>query len=67
MRWLHRLVALTFIQNSEKKDTVNHVDHNTLNNNVENLEWATHKEQSIHRRKPTKKKQEKILKGFVNG
>ena len=25
-------------------------DHNRLNNNVDNLEWATHKEQNDHKR-----------------
>lgn len=51
---IHRLVALTFIPNPENKYTVNHKDHNKLNNNVNNLEWSTMTEQNIHRRKPTK-------------
>jgi hypothetical protein len=38
----HRVLALTFLENPENKKTVNHIDHNTINN-VYNLEWATHK------------------------
>jgi hypothetical protein len=46
---LHRLVALTFLENSEKKETVNHIDGNKLNNSVDNLEFSTNQEQQIHK------------------
>jgi hypothetical protein len=46
---VHRLVAIAFIENSEKKLEVNHKDKNKLNNCVSNLEWNTRTENNIHR------------------
>lgn len=57
---IHRLVALSFIPNPENKYTVNHKDHNKVNNNLSNLEWATTTEQNKHKRKPKKEVQELI-------
>jgi hypothetical protein len=57
---IHRLVALHFLQNPLKKETVNHKDHNRLNNKIENLEWATITEQNNHKRKCKKEVQELV-------
>lgn len=43
---VHRLVALAFLINPSCHPTVNHIDHVRGNNNVENLEWASHKDQA---------------------
>lgn len=38
---VHRLVALTFIDNPCDLPTVNHIDGNKINNDAENLEWLS--------------------------
>lgn len=47
-KYVHRLVATCFIPNDNNYETVNHIDYNVKNNNVNNLEWCSQKQNVFH-------------------
>lgn len=47
-KYIHRLLAQTFILNPANKDFVNHINGIKNDNSLENLEWVTHSENMLH-------------------
>lgn len=51
MKYLHRLMAENFIDNTNNLPEVNHKDGNKLNNTLDNLEWCTKSYNKKHSRR----------------
>ena len=62
--FLHRIIAIAFIDNPGKKPQVNHIDENKLNNDLSNLEWCTERENAIHGTR-TKRVAEKLSQKVI--
>jgi len=45
---IHKLVALSFLDNPKNYNEINHIDHDKKNNRVNNLEWITRSENIKH-------------------
>lgn len=50
---IHRIVAQTFIKNPKKLETVDHINNNSTDNRVENLQWLSREDNT---RKSTSKR-----------
>ena len=48
MRYVHRLVAESFVENPNSSWEVNHKDGNKQNNKASNLEWVSRRENILH-------------------
>lgn len=68
---IHRLVAKAFIPNINNLKEINHIDSNPLNNNINNLEWISHRNNIIHSCKYGKRKtsydEKNIIEDYISG
>jgi hypothetical protein len=45
---VHKLVADAFVPNPDNKPCVNHINHDPFDARAVNLEWCTHRENTMH-------------------
>ena len=64
--FVHRIVAENFIENENNYPCINHKDGNKLNNYINNLEFTTYRENSLHSIYVLKNKLPPIHKGEKN-
>jgi len=60
---VHKLVACTFLENSNRYlyNVVDHIDSNKTNNCVDNLEWVTYSENSRRARNKSEKEHIEVI------
>lgn len=63
---LHRLIANSFIKNPENKPVVNHINGIRNDNRIENLEWVSYQENSLHALYCLKEKEYNIFDYSLN-
>lgn len=71
MFYAHRLVAEHFLENPNNYPVVNHKDGDKLNNQLNNLEWVSYNENSLHfhyqlKQNKYNQKQEKYVKDLAD-
>lgn len=63
-KYIHRLVADTYLPNPENLPCINHKDENPFNNCINNLEWCSYQYNNIYGHRLEKAiKTKKITKG----
>ena len=53
---IHRLIAISFIDNPENKPCIDHINNDKEDNNINNLRWVTFLENSQNRKISSKNK-----------